>query len=249
MKIIDLKDKFSNKSKNLGFCIGAGPSLHFQDLDPIKKYLTIATNSGIVKEDWFDMFLTDDWSVRDWQYYHDVADLPCYKLLYKEKMKDYASHFKPEEVIFFDHKCWYDPVKKECPEGGLDLTYDEPLIGSRTSLATSVHVLYILGIKNIVLLGADCCYSKDRKRYFWEYEGEKRAKRVEGKPISWFPDKGKKDGHPIDWHSFEFLKYWRDLAEAIKDKDINIINCSGGLLDCFPKMTLEEALEEYGDKE
>jgi len=245
MKIKDLKDKFPDKSKKLGFCIGAGASLHFQDINLVKPYISIAANSGIVKANFFDIFLSDDWSICDWEFYYNIAKLPCYKFLYKSKLEKYSSHFKKEEVIFFTHKCWYDPSTRSFCEGGLDLTEDEPLIGARTSLATCIHALYILGIRNIVLLGADCCYSKERKRYFWEYPGEKRAVRVKNKPISWFADKGKIKGHPVDFHSVEFLKYWEDLAKATKDSDVNIINCSGGILDVFPRMTLEEVIKKY----
>jgi len=252
MKIIDLKDKFPDKNKNLGFCIGAGPSLAYQDVKPLRDYITIAANSGILKDPkHFTGYLSDDWSVKDWQYHYDIAKHhQLYKFLYRSKLEKYSSHFKPEEIIFFEHKCWYNPKTKEYPEDGLDITEDEPIIGARSSLGSCVHTLYILGIRNIVLLGADCAYDKKTgKRYFWEITGP-FAKRRENKPISWHAYK-KVNGYSTDHHGVETLEYWRQLAEVIKTrgpKDINIIDCSDGLLNCFPKMTLEKVLEEYGDK-
>ena len=251
-KLKNLQEKHNNR---MIFVVGAGSSLHFENIDLLKDKIVIAVNSGLLKVPFCNYAIFDDWACSDWEWYTKVLPkLSCTKLLYRSKLEKYSSHLNKEEIIFFNHKCWYDPSTRSFCKGGLDLTKDPllPFIGARTTTGTAVHLAYILGgggIKNpIVLLGIDCCYSKERKRYFWEYPGEKRAVRVKNKPISWFADKGKIKGYPVDYHSVEFLSYWEDLAKATKDSDVNIINCSGGILDVFPRMTLEEVIKKYGEK-
>jgi len=43
------------------FIIGAGASVHFQNLEPLKQHVTIAVNSGYVAANWASYFLSDDW--------------------------------------------------------------------------------------------------------------------------------------------------------------------------------------------
>ena len=46
------------------FVIGAGTSLHFQDLEPLKSMdnvVMIAVNSGYVAASWAGYFVSDDW--------------------------------------------------------------------------------------------------------------------------------------------------------------------------------------------
>ena len=95
-------------------------------------------------------------------------------------------------------------------------------------------------------MGTDCCFSKDTKRYFWEYQNEIKTTRIDGKKIE-KKINGTIKGYPIDNHSYSFLKYWEKLSKQAKKQNINIINCSGGILDFFPKMNIEELLKKYGE--
>ncbi len=249
MELKELQNKFLDKSRDIGFIIGAGPSIFSQDLEPLKDYITIAVNSGIMRYQ-ADMFLADDIAVASHQYFYDIKELPCIKLLYKHKLGKCSSHIKEEELVYFDHKSYYVPSEKKYYPEGLIFTKEPelPIIGARTSAGSCVHILFILGVKNIVLLGMDCCLSKDgSKRYSWEYEEGKKTTRVDKGKI----EKrivGKIKGYPVDYHSRSFLDYWERLSVQAKKQDINIINCSGGILDCFPKMTIKEVIEKYKEK-
>lgn len=247
MNLKDLQDKHKGQ---MGFVIGAGPSLHFQDVSPLKDYVTVATNSGILKVPDCDYYVTDDEGVVQWNYWRETArKSKAIKLLYETKLKNHASLFKPEDYLFFGHKTWYDPSTKKFPEGGLVMTKDAeaPIIGARTSLASAIHWAYIMGCDPIVLLGADCCY-RGNKRYFWQFPGETRAFQYNGQPVWSTPNKGKKDGQPVDSHCVDFLEYWRQFAEVNKDIANIIYASEGGILKCFPSMTLKESLQKYGER-
>ena len=250
MELKDLQDKHKDK---LIFVVGAGPSLHFQDVEPLKKYVTIAVNSGIVKVPFADYFLSDDIGAKNFNYYVNLAPkLSCIKLLYREKLGKHAGCFKKEEVIWFNHKWWNDPKNKKKNPTGLVLTKDAklPIIGARTSMRSAVHFAYIMSSSytKIVLLGSDCCYFAN-KRYFWQFPGEPKVYRTTGEPVFSKPNRGMKNGRPVDSHSVQFVEYWNAFVEQNKDTpDLNIIDTSNGLLECFTKMSLPEVLQKYGVK-
>jgi hypothetical protein len=242
----DLTDKHKGK---IGFVIGAGPSLSKQiPLDVLKDYVTITVNSGIAAYFDCDMFVGDDQGLRWWDYYlHLLPKSKCLKLLYKAKLSDACSHIDKEELVFFDHKCYYDPSKKRYHPDGLVLTKSGPIIGSRTALGSAIHVAHVVGCDPIVLLGADCCYSKDNKRYFWQYWSPQiQPKRVTGEKAFCFPNHGHRDGYPIDSHCNGFLDYFEALAKQCEKQNINVINASGGILNSFPRMELDDVIKQYG---
>ena len=39
-----------------------------------------------------------------------------------------------------------------------------------------------------------------------------------------------------------------EFAEVNKDSDVTIIDASDSALDCFPKMSVREVLDKYGEK-
>ena len=122
----------------------------------------------------------------------------------------------------------------------------KPIIGARTSTGTAIHLAYIMGFDPIVLIGNDCCHYQ-RKRYFWQFPGEKKAYRVDGMPIVFVADRGKMGNKSIDKHSVDFMQYFNALSKQCKKQNINIIDASGefGLLKCFDKMELEDILDDY----
>tara|TARA_Y100000310_G_C20679983_1_gene815333 strand:- start:1974 stop:2786 length:813 start_codon:yes stop_codon:yes gene_type:complete len=252
--IKDLEDKYKGKA---GFVIGSGPSIAEQDVTPLRDYVTISVNSGLVKMPDCDFFLSDDVGVKNWSYYlFDLPQTKCLKLLYIDKLQEYCHHLNPEEVIFFRHKWWHDPRNKKFNPVGLTLTkgYNEPIIGARSSAASALHFLYIMGCDPIVLLGTDCSLSNvyDEgilRRYFYQYwPKEMQPYRITGESVFCAPNRGIKDDFYVDSHSMEFLDYWHLLAKQVDKQSINVINASGGILEYFPRMKLEEVLDEYGDR-
>ena len=251
MELRELQDKYKDKT---GFVIGAGPSLHFQDVEPLKEYVTIAVNSGLAKAPFCNYFVSDDIGVQHYNYYLQLLpDLTCIKLLYKDKLENHVCHLKRNEIVWFKHKWWYDPKNKKYNPTGLVLTKDAelPIVGARTSSGTAIHILYIMGCNPIILLGIDCCYgvNEPRKRYFWQYDGEYRVARITThEPVFAFANKGfyKNTKYPIDSHGRDFLQYWDAFVQQNKSTpDLHIINASGGILEAFERMSLEKVLEKY----
>lgn len=248
MELKELQDRHKGK---MAFVVGAGPSLHFQDVSPLKDYVTISVNSGLLKVPFSDYFLSDDIGAKNWNYY--VHLLPTLEktvsLLYAQKLRLHARRLDKNRVVWFEHKWWFDPKSKQYNPEGLVLTKEaeKPIIGARTSMGSAVHFAYIMGCDPIVLLGSDCCY-RDGKRYFWQYSGEPKAYRVTHEPVFATPNAGTFAGKQIDTHGRDFIIYWANLSEQTQKAGIDIIDASGGVLTCFKKMTLPEVLSAYADR-
>ena len=235
----------------LGFLICSGPSLRNVDIPVLDDYVTLTVNSGIVGKNNCDYFLSDDIGVKNWSYYIDDAkNSKCIKLLYKKKLKEHAGHFNDDEVIFFDHTWYFDPRSKKYNLDGLIMSQDyrDPIIGARTSSASGLHMLYIMGCDPIVILGMDCHYDQG-KRYFWQFWNENKPFRVTGEPVFSKANAGRYDGKAIDSHCRDMLHYWRLFAKKNIDLNCSILNCSmTSTIEQFEKKELEQVLIEYGDR-
>ena len=219
------------------FIFGAGPSLHFIDTTATKDHITIAVNSGVMRARWCDYFLSDDVGVSSWSYYTELLPtLNCKSLLYKDKLANHCSHLS--DVFLFEHTWWYSPKENKYNYDGLSLNKTGPIIGARTSMGSALHFAYIMGCNPIVLLGNDCKI-KDGKRYFWQYNGEEAPRRVKGSPFT-------RGNQNFGFDPISFIEYWSALEQVNQDlmqNGLNIISCSEGVLDCFPKISFHEVIE------
>jgi hypothetical protein len=238
-----LKD-YENKHKGkLAFVAGAGPSLHFEKLEGIDRFVTFAVNSAVIKLKHADYFVTDDEGVTDWDYFY--RHLPAFKgtyLLYENKLRPYADSFDAKRTVWFEHKTWFDLKTRTKNPDGLVITdkAEEPIIGARTSAGTAVHLAHIMGCSPIVLLGCDCCMIQE-KNYFWQFPGEYKPHRLKGYAV---PSRRHfVKGKVQDDHSRDFLDYWKSLQKA--NPWMDILDASKGLLDCFPKITYQDAVVRY----
>lgn len=244
-----VKDIAGNHEGKAIFVVGAGPSLHFQKVKPLKKFITIAVNSGVLKVPFCDYFCSDDKAAYNWTYFHELKDMACTCLFFINRLRGYTRHISKERTVWYEHKSWYVPSQKKYYPEGLIMTKDpeKPIIGARTSSGSAIHLAYIMGGDPIVLLGHDCCFKKG-KRYFWQFPGEKRATRKDGGMVPLHPNAPRINGKQADKHSHDFLYYWKHLAKQTKKQGIRIINASGGVLDYFERMPLEEVLEKFADR-
>jgi len=236
LKVSDFKDKHKGE---IAFLLGSGPSFHYVDIDLIKDYVCIAVNSAISKYLNCYAFISDDSDIKSWDYYDSVKRSPSIKFLYRKKFEGKCDELK--DVVMFDHKCFFCPEDKSYNFDGLKLTKEEPIVGARTSMGSAVHLSFLMGCDPIVLLGNDCQLSKENYRYFWQFPGEKKQYRV----------KGRKFTHQTQNRGFNkdsFVEYWNYFTEANKNilgKDVTIIDASDSCLDCFPKMSIREVLDNY----
>jgi hypothetical protein len=240
MQVSDLRDIHKGK---LCFIYGAGPSLHYLDTEPLKPYVSIAVNSGLLRAKWCDYFLSDDVGVSSWRYYIDLLPtLPCLKLLYRDKLKTHCGHLS--NVLLFSHTWWYSPADEKYNPPGILLTKDEPIIGAINSVGSALHFAYIMGCNPVVMLGCDCCY-KEGHRYFWQYDGEEKTERIPPFKTHVY------DSYYESYYTGRSVMYWNALAEAndgILKKEMITIDASDGILTCFPKMTVDEVLRSYGER-
>lgn len=246
---MELKDIENRHLGSAAFILGAGPSLRGIDISPLYNYVTITVNSGIMKMPDCDYFVSDDQGVREWSYYlHTAKNSKCKKLLYKNKLSNAVSHFRKEDVIFFSHKTWYDPIEKKKYPKGLELTKEanKPIIGARTSMATAVHLAYIMGCNPIVLMGCDCCY-EEKNRYFWQFPGENKPVKIGSRPVL-DTSLTKIEEKIVDNHCIDFNEYWGEFAKANKGKVDIIDTATEGLLKVFPKMSFCDVINKYADR-
>jgi len=234
MKVSDFKDKHKGE---IAFILGAGPSLHNLDINLIKGYTTIAVNSAISKFPFANFFISDDQDIRNWSYYDILKKIYCVKFLYKDKFKNICRDLS--NVVLFDHTWWWSPEDKLYNFDGLKLTKDEPIVGSRSSMGSAVHLAFCMGAKVIVLLGNDC-QLKDGKRYFFQFDGEEKQYRTDGRNFEKDQNRG--------FDKEAFVNYWNNFAEVNKNSDVNIIDASDSCLNCFPKMSVREVLDKYGEE-
>lgn len=241
--------QFANIHNNkLGFLIGSGPSLRHIDSSMLDPYVTMSVNSSIVFKKDCDYFVSDDWSVANWSYFiRDLASSSCIKFLYNKKFNGNYCHLKKYEVCLFDHTWYFDPQKNKYNMNGLILNKDckEPIIGARTSLASGLHLLHIMGCNPIVLLGCDGHMEGD-KRYFWEYQGKwNKPVRLDRKtpiPLNVHMQIGKKECNDIK-------EYWTLFSKMNEKLDIKIINAShGSSIKVFEDMNIDKVIELYGDR-
>lgn len=242
MELKELQDKHKDE---IIFVVGSGPSMKDIDADILKDYTVIAVNGGIAKVPFAKYIISDDKDIVHWSYFDIVRKSSCICLFYEDKFKNYVDNSLKERTIFYKHKSWFSPPNIYNLPDGLVLTKNvvEPIIGSRTSTGSGVHMAYCMGAKVIVMLGNDCRLSNDKfsYRYFWQFDGEQKQFRV----------KGRKFTHQTQNRGFDkdaFVEYWKYFTEANKDilgREVNIIDASNSCLDCFPKMTIREILDNY----
>jgi len=104
---------------------------------------------------------------------------------------------------------------------------DTELLCSSSSAHAAVHFAYIIGGNPIVLLGCDCC-SEDGKNYYMDFPGQPKD---EFSPLidQW----DNSEAHVVTHNST-----WKDVADA--NPHVPIVNASGGRLDCFKRVKLED---------
>jgi len=255
MEKFEIKDLQNKHKGEMAFIVCAGPSLHYENVNLLKNYVTIAVNSSVLKVPFCDYFVSDDEGIARWNYYmEDLKYMNCLCLLYEDKLKRLTSHLSKERVVFFKHKIWYDIYKRKKYPEGLILTNEEPIIGARTSTGTAIHIAYIMGCNPIVLLANDCCYD-GTKKYYWQFDTEKKVIAMKGNDREFsFPNRVY-EKHNMDSHCIDFIEYFNALEDSIEKQkrnglDIELVNIQKGVFKLKYNNfdSLEKVIEKYGGK-
>lgn len=220
------------------FVIGAGSSIYFQNLKPLKDFVTIAVNSGqlAIKDPTY--FVSDDWSVANWSYfYQDLINSNTKLLLYEDKLSTYAPLFGGRAYLF-KHRQGYNITDKYSHSNK-----NYHICQSRTSFGSAIHIAHIMGCSKICLLGLDCFRTQD-KRYFWQFwDRNKQPRRKDGISNDSFI-KTINNGKSTDTDLEDMLVYWKNKGEVI-NKKCNVYNASPkSAVEVFTKVNLEDFIKE-----
>lgn len=219
-------------SKEICFIIGSGPSLVDFDPNILRDRLTISVNSGFLAAPNSKFFLSDDENVCRWSYFNnELMTADATVLLYEDKLEHEAMKFGSRAVLF-RHRKGYHITPRYKHE-----VYENRLFEARTSVGTAVHVAFIAGCREIVLLGIDCCRVSG-KRYFWQF-WDRPPTRSDSVPVDYYR-KIKSDTIETDSDLVDILRYWKKLYHSVRGK-CKIYNASPiSLVDVFPTIKLSD---------
>jgi len=231
----------------LGFLIGSGPSLKDFDKSLLSPYVTMSVNSSILFYEECDYFVSDDWSITNWSYYIRIlSNSKCIKFLYEKKFHGRESNLKKNELCMFDHTWYYEPKTGRYNMNGLVLHNDchKPIIGARTSLASGLNIMEIMGCNPIVLIGCDGRMIGD-KRYFWEYPGFNKPVRLDRRG-SLSAESKRIEGLK---QCSEIVSYWSLFSKMNKSRMDHIINATvDSSIDVFHKDSVSNIIEKYSNR-
>jgi len=209
------------------FIVATGPSLTIEDVELLKNEITFGVNS-ICKlcnlTTWKPTYL----GIQDPLVYAKLEDIILQDnnqivLAGSSLLKDFDL---PDRFVLFpsiwNHKQYmnsYMHYGTKFSDNAYAAVYDGYSI-----TYSMIQIAVYMGFREIYLLGTDCSYIKGEKNHFIE------------------------SGH---YDRREHLNYNRMVAgyqvakEYAKSNGVKIINCTrGGMLEVFPRMKLEEVLED-----
>lgn len=224
VKIRKFKDSFSGERC---FIVATGPSLTIDDLNLISNEITFGMNS-IVK-----LYNQITWRPT----FYGIQDSLVYEKLENTIKNEYinstnvfvgsnlAEQFDiPSNYIQFPFDNYYHEAERDIDKYFAKFSDDaSSIVYDGYSITYSlIEIAVYMGFKEIYLLGADCNYPKGEKNHFVE---------------SGFVDKNAAS-NPI-----RMRVGYKKAKEYADSNGIKIINCTrGGMLEVFPRMSLEEVL-------
>lgn len=231
---------FLDKHKGrIAFVLGAGPSLHKINTEILKSHVVITINSSINKTPFAQYFFSCDPGVTLRTYWLTLKDLKCMLILcckHGGGMGCYEERTGMKIFEGIDEKRWFYFDRRS----GWKIEKSDELIMGISSIHCAVHFAHILGCSPIVLLGCDC-KSEGKKHHFYDFPGETNVSLIKPEYKSFTTD-------PYEINSSEnilgaIVRGWKNLRKT--SPEINIINSSGGVLNMFPRMSLEEVIKRY----
>lgn len=226
----DFKDLHSGRKC---FIVGAGPSLAFLDIQPIHKHVVISVNSSAMLMPWESgdidsrYWLSNDVLCMKWSYfYSNVLRAKCNKIVRTSWKK------KDNEIRGYGFR-YFSPRKNDA------IIDDSGKFCGTSSIPTAIDFSMYLGCTSIYLIGVDQRMVHSNS-HFWQFWNKKKwPSRSDKRPLF-------RPEQPHQIKVFEKNKLvFQSLQKYAQSKDISIFNCSSrSKVDVFPKISLEEALDE-----
>jgi hypothetical protein len=222
-----------------GVIMCSGPSLIDVPKQDLQGFISMAVNSAILHYPDCHYFISDDQDLKNWSYFtRDLVQSRCIKFLYSKKLGLESKRFRPQEVCEFDHTWWFDPISGRKNMDGIIMRKHTTgkIIGARSSTASALHMMYLMGCSPILIAGMDGRVV-DGRRYFWE---------IPGQPMPWRTNGGlQRNSMSLILGKKELLEigqYWEEFAVVNEDIVPSIWNCCpDSAVESFSKMTWEEA--------
>lgn len=225
MWIKNYKNKYSGKRC---FIVATGPSLTINDLEKIKDEFSFGMNS-IIKAFDKTRWCPDFYMIQD-EYVYEKMEYELQRVskeynfpivvggIIPVKYKS-AKNFPQFSLHYLDHKMYH---KNGCGEFKFSEDCYSVIYDAYTVTFSILQMACYMGFKEIYLLGCDCNYNQTKTHFIDYGYHDPKASIMGDKMIR---------GH------YEFKKF----ADSI---GIKVINCTnGGMLDVYPRMSLEDVLK------
>lgn len=222
-EFLALKDKFKGQKC---FIVATGPSLTLDDLELIKGQYSFGVNSII------NSFDKTSWRPN----FYVVSDIDAYKNYGKQVEREAAFEhvFYPvwmdndaRNTHYVNNKAQFhfaNVIEKYRRRIYPSKKLEKYVVDAPSVVFTVIQIAIFLGFKTIYLLGQDC-----------NYKGAKQHSEIADLGTVVFNDHSTGD---------RMIDVFYNYAEALKDSDVKIYNCTrGGMLEAFKRVALEEAIK------
>jgi hypothetical protein len=228
MKLADKGDPFfelrGRFQKKPAFILGSGPSLRFLDPSILKDHLVVAVNGSILKCPKAMFYLSCDGRVTLRSHWEVARTSGARFVLSASGAWTHAVGSMSDQKV--KNSIWFKQSRSHVE---LQMRASATkLISGGSSILAATHFANILGASPLVLLGCDCC-SEEGKNHFFEFPGQPKDEYKEGVQFD-----------TSEQHSVSFGSFWERASEH--NADLKILNASGGALECFPRVKLEDVL-------
>ncbi len=246
-RLLDRNQQLHNRHRGERcFILATGPSIKTQDLTPLRNETCIAVSNFFVHPDYltirpryhcvapYHLPITEEgWQTWMAELAAATADATMLFWLADSGRNDRDGRFRGRHVHYL--KCggaWDDLLAH-----GVDLTRTVP--GPASVPVMALMVAICMGFKNVYLLGCDHDWILhfNESRHFYE-ESESALNRA---------DYDEWSGTDLESQCRDYVVLWQQYKHLMRlalDRDAHIYNATrGGLLDVFPRVSLETVLD------
>lgn len=205
MTFDQLVSQISNKDSC--YILGNSPTLADENLKNLKNQTVFITNKG-----WkaieiglpsFNFYVVSDPNCAE-ENFKEIKELNCVKFVSSAiSRKKYLKNIVDENVIIFNRST--SEILKKLPD-----SFDEGWPRVLTVIIDAIIISYLLGFKNIYLLGVNLDYGNFNTHFYKDSIGETERKLQ------------------IENNLDEILQLLSSVKQSLQDKNINIKNCSKG---------------------
>ncbi len=214
--------------------IAAGPSVRHVRPEHLAGYVTITVNSGFLAYPDCDYYFSCDGTNALHRHWYELQHHRCRAFLHglggwtPETLP--AANVSPERVF------WYGRREHQRQDYRMRQSDTRTIVGT-SSAHPAVNLAVIFGCSPIVLLGCDCCWEGGRLH---AYDFDDVGDPVVSDLFPHSTDKQVPPNEPAGMDNMQsvMVAVWRRMAAA--NPDIEILNASGGRLDAFPRIRIEE---------